>query len=80
MTVYATTYAGGEAEPGVFLSVSHDGGESFNGKIQAHPEAGYSDAPALTLDENGAVRIVWHAKVDGPRRLYTAVSTDGGES
>ena len=28
----------------------------------------------------GNIRLVWHAKLDGPRRLFTSVSVDRGES
>ena len=78
--VYAATYTAGEATPALYFTRSTDGGQTFAGKRQVHPEAPYSDAPELTVDDNGAVRLVWHAKVAGPRRLYTAVSLDGGET
>jgi hypothetical protein len=78
--VYAATYTAGEAIPALYFSRSTDGGQTFAGKRQVHPEAPYSDAPEMTVDSNGAVRLVWHAKVAGPRRLYTAVSVDGGET
>jgi hypothetical protein len=78
--IFAAAYTGGESPPGLYFSVSADGGDTFIGRQQVHPEAGYSDAPALTVDKQGHARLVWHAKVDGPRRLFTAVSTDGGET
>ena len=78
--VYAATYTGGEPKPALYFSRSTDGGATFSGKRQVHPEAPYSDAPELTVDSDGAVRLVWHAKVEGPRGLYTAVSVDGGET
>ena len=34
----------------------------------------------MTLDTKGNLRLVWQAKIDGPRRLFTSVSTDGGET
>lgn len=76
--IYVATYTGGEDPAGVYFSRSTDGGSSFGGSRQVHPAAPYSDAPALTVDGLGKVRIVWHAKVGGPRRLFTAVSIDGG--
>ncbi len=78
--VYAATYTAGEAVPALYFSRSVDGGATFSGKRQVHPEAPYSDAPELTIDQAGAVRLVWHAKVDGGRSLFTAVSVDGGET
>ncbi len=76
--VYAAAYNGGAEPPALYFSRSDDGGKTFSGQQQVHPAAGYSDAPELTVDGTGAVRLVWHAKVDGPRRFYTAVSRDGG--
>lgn len=76
--VYVATYTGGEDPSGVYFSRSMDGGRSFTGRRQVHPDAPYSDAPTLTVDGTGAVRVVWHAKTGGPRRLFTAVSIDAG--
>ena len=78
--IYAATYTGGEDPAGLYFTVSNDGGKTFAGNHQVHPDAAYSDAPALTVDARGHVRLVWHAKLDGPRRLFTSVSVDGGES
>ena len=78
--VYAVTYTGGEDPAGLYFTVSNDGGKTFADKRQVHPAAAYSDAPALTVDATGNIRLVWHAKLNGPRRLFTAVSIDGGES
>jgi len=78
--VYAATYTGGEDPAGLYFTVSNDGGKTFQGKRQVHPDAAYSDAPALTVDATGNIRLVWHAKVGGPRRLFTSVSVDRGES
>lgn len=76
--VFAATYTGGEDPPGLYFTVSQDGGDSFGGKQQVHASADLADAPALTADASGHIRLVWHAKVDGERRLYTATSTDAG--
>lgn len=78
--VYAATFTGGEEPAALYFSRSTDGGNSFAGGRQVHAAAGYSDAPAMTVDDAGVVRIVWHAKVGGPRRLFTSVSVDGGET
>ncbi|MCC7258149.1 MAG: exo-alpha-sialidase [Gammaproteobacteria bacterium] len=76
--VYAASYTAGENPPGVYFTRSADRGQSFTGRIAVHPGAPYSDAPELTVDRNGQVRIVWQAKTGGPRRLFTATSTDHG--
>jgi hypothetical protein len=34
----------------------------------------------VAADGEGRVYVVWHAKTDGPRRLYLRVSTDNGAS
>ncbi len=78
--VYAATYTGGEDPAGLYFTVSTDGGNTFSGKQQVHAAAAIADAPALTADSNGNVRLVWHAKTDAGRRLYTSTSTDQGKS
>ncbi len=78
--VYAAQFTGGEDPAGLYFSRSLDGGRHFIDGQQVHPEAPYSDAPALTVDRSGAIRIVWHAKMDGPRRLFSAVSMDAGKT
>ncbi len=79
--LYAAAYTGGEDPAGLYFSRSVDGGATFSGTQQVQPGAPYSDAPALTVDAAGEVRLVWHAKlIEGPRRLFTAVSQGGGET
>lgn len=78
--VYAAAFTGGEDPAALYFSRSTDGGASFSGSRQVHVSAGYSDAPAMTVDRSGVVRVVWHAKAGGPRRLFTSVSVDGGET
>lgn len=78
--VYAATYNGGAEPTGLYFTRSTDGGRTFSGGRQVHEAAPYSDAAALTVDGAGTIRLVWHAKVDGPRRLFTAVSKDGGNT
>ena len=39
--------------------------------------ASVADAPAVSVDRLGNLRLVWHAKADGPFRLYTSVLSDG---
>ena len=79
-TIYAAAYTGGEDPAGLYFTRSTDGGRSFSGKQQVHPAADLADAPALSVDNDGQVRLVWHTKIDGARRLYTAVSTDSGKT
>ena len=78
--VYVATFTGGEDPAGLYFSRSIDGGRSFADALQVHTAAPYSDAPALSVDHYGVVRIVWHAKVGGPRRLFTSVSVDAGKT
>jgi len=78
--VYAAAFTGGEDPAGVYFSRSIDGGRNFTGGQQVHPAAPYSDAPALTVDRDGMIRLVWQAKIDGPRRLFTSVSIDAGKT
>ena len=77
-TVYAAAYTGGEDPPGLYFTVSSDGGKTFDGKQQVHQEAAVADAPALTVGPQGDVRLVWHAKTDEGFRLFTSVSVDRG--
>ncbi len=76
--VYAAAYTGGENPPGLYFSYSRDGGRTFSGRQQVHPDASVADAPALTVDAANRVRLVWHAKAGGAFRLYTSVSMDSG--
>ncbi len=76
--VYAASYTGGEDPPGLYFSRSDDGGQTFKDRRQIHPEVAYADAPELTVGPEGRLRLVWQAKIDGARRLFTAESTDHG--
>ncbi len=68
-TVYTAAHNGAEKPPGVMVATSHDGGASFDAPLAVQPGALVTDAPALTLTQGGAL-LAWHAKVDGPRRVY----------
>lgn len=68
-TVYTAAHNGAEKPPGVMLAASHDGGASFDAPRAVQPDALVTDAPAIALTRDGAM-IAWHAKVDGPRRVY----------
>jgi hypothetical protein len=78
--VYAAAFTGGEDPAGLYFTSSSDGGKTFDGRQQVHPEAVYSDAPALTVDADGRVRLIWHAKVTGDRRLFTSVANSSNKS
>jgi hypothetical protein len=78
--VYAAAYTAGEDPAGVYFARSSDGGRSFVDPQAVHPDAPYSDAPALAVTPDGTLKIVWQAKTSGERRLFIAESTDGGES
>ena len=78
--VYAAAYTAGEEPSGIYFSRSSDGGKTFTGRMQIHPEAAVADAPQLTVAPDGTVQLVWHAKIGGPRRLFFSVSADAGQS
>lgn len=78
--VYAAAYTAGEKAAGIYFSRSVDGGRTFRGRQQIHPDAVIADAPELTISPDGAVQLVWHGKTGGPRRLFYAVSEDGGRT
>jgi hypothetical protein len=76
--VLAAVHSGGEPRPGVILSHSRDGGRSFRSLGLVHPEAAVSDAPAIAI--SGSVALVaWHAKLDGPRRVFYRLYGPSGE-
>jgi len=78
--VYAAAYTAGEEPSGIYFSRSNDGGKTFTGRLQIHREAALADAPQVTVAPDGAIQLVWHAKIDGPKRLFASVSTDAGQS
>jgi hypothetical protein len=76
--LYATYFSGGESPAGAYFVRSTDGGRNWSAPMLAHPGALTSDAPVLAL-AGATLHLFWHGKVgDGPRRLYTRASTDGG--
>ncbi|MDH3510537.1 MAG: glycoside hydrolase [Gammaproteobacteria bacterium] len=78
--VYAAAYTAGEEPSGIYFIRSSDGGKTFTGRLQIHPEAAVADAPQLAVTANGGVQLVWHAKTDGPRRLFVSISEDAGQT
>lgn len=68
--VFAASHSGGEATPGVILSVSNDEGNSFTPRGIVHPSAAVSDAPSIAINKS-LVLLAWHAKVGtAPRRVF----------
>jgi len=68
--VFAAVHNGGEATPGVILSVSNDSGKSFKSSDVVHTAAAVSDAPALAANDS-RVLLAWHAKVgSASRRVF----------
>ncbi len=68
--VYTTAYNGAERPPGVYFSMSRDGGQSFTAASAVHPEASVSDAPALAIARRSVV-VAWQAKAGGGgKRVY----------
>ncbi len=67
--VFAAVHSGGEAQPGVILSLSSDGGVSFSSQGLVHPEADVSDSPSIATNGRSVV-VVWHAKTSGPWRIH----------
>lgn len=76
--VLAAAHNGAEEPAAVLLSKSGDGGRSFRPIGPVHPGAAVSDAPAIAT--NGRlVLLAWHAKLDGPRRVFYRLYDPSGE-
>jgi hypothetical protein len=67
--VFTAVYNGAETKPGVYLSLSRDGGRSYGQPMAVHPDASVSDAPAIAMNDR-VVLVAWHGKTDGPRRVF----------
>lgn len=78
--VYATWFAGEETPPGVFFAVSTDKGQTFSKPLRLHEAALVSDHSNVVATNDGAVRVVWDAKVGADKRVYTRISTDFGKT
>lgn len=75
--LHTLVHNGAEDPPGLLYSRSTDGGQSFEAAIRMHPEAVVSDSPSLAASGQ-TLHAFWHAKLDGPRRIFTRSSTDNG--
>jgi hypothetical protein len=78
--LYATWFAGEENPAGVFFAVSNDKGQTFSKPLRLHEAALVSDHASLTATNEGAVRLIWDAKVGADKRVYMRTSTDFGKS
>lgn len=67
--VLAAAHNGAEEPAAVLLSRSADGGRSFSSLGPVHPGAAVSDAPSIATNGR-VVLLAWHAKLDGPRRVF----------
>ncbi|MDX1516508.1 MAG: hypothetical protein R3288_06695, partial [Woeseiaceae bacterium] len=77
---FYTLVHNGAIEPaGLLFSRSADAAESFEPAMVVHPDAIVSDFPVL-VSHGDRLSAIWHAKTDGPRRLFMRTSTDHGES
>lgn len=75
--VYTAAHNGADTPPGVMLATSNDGGRTFVVPYAVHPGALVSDAPSLAIVGDRVV-VAWHAKTDGPRRVfYRLLGSDG---
>lgn len=76
--VFAASHNGAEQPAAVLLSRSVDGGRSFRSMGPVHPGAAVSDAPAIATNGRRLL-VAWHAKLDGPRRVFYRVYDLSGE-
>lgn len=75
--VLAAVHNGAESPPGVVYASSVDGGATFRHHGLVHPDASVSDAPSIAAQPDLAL-LAWHAKTDGPRRVYYRLLTLDG--
>lgn len=78
--VYATWFAGEENPAGVFFAVSNDKGQTFGKPLRLHEAAAVSDHANVVATNEGAVRVIWDAKVGEVKRVYQRTSTDFGKT
>lgn len=76
--VYTAAFNGAETPAGVYFSMSTDAGQRFGAATLVHPQASVSDAPALVL-ARGEPLLAWHAKTQGPRRVFWRSATRDGQ-
>lgn len=77
-TIHSLVHNGAEDPPGLLYARAAQRDMSFLPPQKIHPEAAVSDSPAMA-SIGDILLAAWHAKVDGPRRIYYRFSLDGGE-
>ena len=78
-TIHSLVHNGAEDPPGLLYAHAAQREMSFLPPQKIHPEAAVSDSPAMA-SIGDTLLAAWHAKVDGPRRIYYRFSLDGGEN
>ena len=78
-TIHSLVHNGAEDPPGLLYARAVQRDMSFLPPQKIHPEAAVSDSPAMA-SIGATLLAAWHAKVDGPRRIFYRFSLDGGEN
>ena len=78
-TIHSLVHNGAEDPPGLLYARAAQRDMSFLTPQKIHPEAAVSDSPAMA-SIGDTLLAAWHAKVDGPRRIFYRFSLDGGEN
>ena len=78
-TIHSLVHNGAEDPPGLLYARAAQRDMSFLPPQKIHPEAAVSDSPAMA-SIGDTLLAAWHAKVDGPRRIFYRFSLDGGEN
>ena len=78
-TIHSLVHNGAEDPPGLLYARAAQRDMRFLPPQKIHPEAAISDSPAMA-SIGDTLLAAWHAKVDGPRRIFYRFSLDGGES
>lgn len=64
----------------IYLRKSSNGGVSWEGTKRLTWTAGSSEAPAVTVDDDGNIHIVWQDDTPGNDEIYHKISTNGGST
>ena len=78
-TIHSLVHNGAEDPPGLLYARAAQRDMRFLPPQKIHPEAAVSDSPAMA-SIGDTLLAAWHAKVDGPRRIFYRFSLDGGEN
>ena len=78
-TIHSLVHNGAEDPPGLLYAGAAQRDMRFLPPQKIHPEAAVSDSPAMA-SIGDTLLAAWHAKVDGPRRIFYRFSLDGGEN